>query len=77
MLRVEGCLTSSQEKVFGPDIQVKVLNTKSARILEMCFLLLLIARVIGKALALVWRVGVNHDGILGRLAVVDAVGWRR
>lgn len=53
MIRVEGCLTSSQEKVFGADIQVKVLNTQSARILEVYFLLLLIARVIKMALALI------------------------
>lgn len=53
MVRVEGCLTSSQEKVFGADIQVKVLNTKSARILEVYLLLLLVTCIVGKTLALV------------------------
>lgn len=77
VLRVEGCLTSSQEKVFGADIQMKVLNTKSARILEVCFLLLLVTCVVGKTLALVGRVGVNHGCVVRGVAVVDAVSRRR
>lgn len=76
-MRVEGGLTSSQEKVFGADIQMKVFNTQSARILEMCFLLPLITHVIGLSLPLIGRISVRHCEIVSRVASVNAMSRRR
>ena len=77
MDRGEGSLTSSAEKIFAANINVKVINTESA-ILDMDFLLVSITMVFGITLALV-RIIVEESDLQcdvaeGRHAAVNAVG---
>ena len=77
MDRGEGSLTSSAEKIFAANINVKVINTESA-ILDMDFLLVSITMVFGITLALVRIIaeesGLQCDVAEGRHAAVNAVG---
>jgi len=61
----EGSLTSSAKQVFFAHIQMKVFNTKSA-ILGLDFLLLSLADVVGRALALLRGV-LAHDDVVCHL----------
>ena len=76
----EGSLTRSAKEVFFTKLQMEVVNTKFA-VLDVDFLLLSIAYIVGCALPLLGRV-LSHDNVcerhvVGKGASVHAVGWGR